>query len=102
MSDAINHPMHYKTKNGMETIDIIEAFTEGLSGSEAFNTGSVLKYMCRWSKKNGLEDLKKAQWYLNRLIDSIKDKQEKEMFSVSSVTNVTTAHNENKNGGIYG
>ena len=57
--DMVNHPAHYKTANGLEAIDVIEAFTEGLQGGEATNTGNVLKYMCRWKKKNGLEDLKK-------------------------------------------
>lgn len=101
MKDNINHPEHYKTENGLETIDVIEAFTEGLQGGEATNTGNVLKYMCRWKKKNGLEDLKKAQWYLNRLIDSVESRQEKEMLFASSATSATTAHNENKNGRFY-
>lgn len=74
--DVVNHPQHYKTKNGMEAIDVIEAFTDGLEGGEATNTGNVLKYMLRWNKKNGLEDLKKARWYLNRLIDMIEAKDE--------------------------
>lgn len=69
MADIINHPKHYKTEAGLEAIQVIEAFTEGLTGAEATNTGNVLKYMCRWKKKNGLTDLKKAQWYLNRLIE---------------------------------
>lgn len=68
--NMINHPAHYRTKNGMETIDVIEAFTEDLHGADATNTGNVLKYMCRWNKKNGVEDLKKARWYLNRLIEA--------------------------------
>ena len=73
-NDLVNHPAHYKTKNGLETIDVIEAFTDGLNGSEATHTGNVLKYMCRWRKKNGLVDLKKAQWYLNRLIGQVEAK----------------------------
>lgn len=101
MKDNINHPEHYKTENGLETIDVIEAFTESLQGGEATNTGNILKYMCRWKKKNGLEDLKKAQWYLNRLIDLVESRQEKEMLSASSVTSAVTAHNENKNGRFY-
>ena len=70
--DMVNHPNHYKTKSGIEAIDIIEAFTEGLTGYEAVETGNILKYICRWKKKNGLEDLKKAQWYLNRLIENVE------------------------------
>jgi hypothetical protein len=76
--DMVNHPAHYKTANGLEAIDVIEAFTEGLQGGEATNTGNVLKYMCRWKKKNGLEDLKKARWYLDRLIKAEEKKEEKE------------------------
>ena len=70
--DMVNHPSHYKAKNGMEVIDVIEAFTANLEGYEATHTGNILKYICRWKEKNGLEDLKKAQWYLNRLIENIE------------------------------
>ena len=71
-SDNVNHPNHYKTKNGLETIQVIEAFTDGLMGVEATDTGNIIKYVCRWKKKNGLEDLKKAQWYLNHLINHVE------------------------------
>ena len=70
--DMVNHPSHYKAKNGMEVIDVIEAFTANLEGYEATHTGNIIKYICRWKEKNGLEDLKKAQWYLNRLIENIE------------------------------
>lgn len=70
--DMVNHPSHYKAKNGMEVIDVIEAFTANLEGYEATHTGHVIRYICRWKEKNGLEDLKKAQWYLNRLIENIE------------------------------
>lgn len=70
--DMVNHPKHYKAKNGMEVIDVIEAFTANLEGYEATHTGNVIKYICRWKEKNGLEDLKKAQWYLDRLIKNIE------------------------------
>ena len=71
--DMVHHPSHYKAKNGMEVIDVIEAFTANLEGYEATHTGNVIKYICRWKEKNGLEDLKKAQWYLNRLIKNIEE-----------------------------
>lgn len=77
-ADNVNHPKHYQSKSGLETIDVIEAFTEDLVGGEATNTGNVLKYMCRWKSKNGLEDLKKAKWYLDRLI-GIVEKHDEEM-----------------------
>ena len=71
--DRVNHPIHYQTKTGLETIDVIEAFTEDMEGMEAVCTANVLKYICRWKKKNGLEDLKKAAWYLTRLINHVDD-----------------------------
>lgn len=67
--DMVNHPDHYKTNSGLETIDVIEAFTDGLNGIEAVDTANIIKYICRWKKKNGLEDLKKAKWYLEHLIN---------------------------------
>ena len=70
--DIINHPKHYKLGNGLETIDIVEAVTVNLQGIEAVCVGNVLKYVCRYSKKNGVEDLKKAQWYLNHLIEKME------------------------------
>lgn len=75
--DMVNHPPHYQAGNGMEVIDVIEAFTDTLVGIEATDTGNVLKYMCRWKYKNGLQDLEKAQWYLNHLINHIKEKENK-------------------------
>ena len=68
----VSHPPHYQTKSGLETIQVIEAFTEGLDGIEAVCTANVIKYICRWKKKNGLQDLKKAQWYLTHLIEHVE------------------------------
>lgn len=73
--DMVNHPDHYKTASGLETIDVIKAFTENCVGIEAVCTANVIKYVCRWKKKNGLEDLKKAEWYLNYLIRNIELKE---------------------------
>ena len=70
--DIINHPKHYKLGNGIETIDIIQSATSEIKGIEAVCVGNILKYVCRYSKKNGLEDLKKAQWYLNHLIKKME------------------------------
>ena len=72
-TDMVNHPQHYMTKTGLETIDVIEAFTEGMTGIEAVCTANVIKYICRWKKKNGLEDLKKAEWYIQKLIEHVDD-----------------------------
>lgn len=75
--DMVNHPSHYMSETGLEAIDVIEAFTFDLKGIEAVCTGNALKYLCRWKSKNGVEDLKKAEWYLNRLIKHV-EKLEKE------------------------
>lgn len=61
MSDAIN-PNHYK-KGLIEPIDLIESLSLG------FCEGNIVKYVSRWRHKNGLEDLHKALWYLERLIE---------------------------------
>lgn len=71
--DKVNHPSHYN-QSKIECIDAIEAAIEKLTGGEAFCTGNVIKYMWRWKEKNGSEDLKKAQWYLNRLIQKTETK----------------------------
>lgn len=76
--DMVAHPPHYQTESGLETIDVIKAFTNDLKGIEATDTGNVIKYICRWGKKNGLEDLEKAQWYLNHLINEVKERLKKE------------------------
>lgn len=76
--DMVNHPTHYKSETGLETIDVIEAFTSDLKGIEATDTGNIIKYVCRWPHKNGLEDLQKARWYLDHLIAHVEKKQKKE------------------------
>lgn len=75
--DMVNHPSHYKSESGLEVIDVIEAFVANLQGIEATDTGNIIKYICRWKQKNGVEDLKKARWYLNHLIECV-EKDEKE------------------------
>lgn len=74
----VSHPSHYQSKSGLEVIDVIAAFTEGLEGIEAVDTGNVIKYICRWKDKNGIQDLEKAMWYIQHLIDHlIKEDEEK-------------------------
>lgn len=73
----VDHPDHYHSrKTGMETIDIMEMICEDLTGSEAIYMSNIVKYISRWKKKNGIEDLKKAKWYLNRLIIKLEEKKE--------------------------
>ena len=78
--DMVNHPPHYISDSGLETIDVIEAFTADLEGIEAVCTANIIKYICRWKHKNGIEDLKKAQWYLKKLIYHIQKNQNKEAY----------------------
>lgn len=60
--DLVNHPPHYKV-GGIEVIDIIEAKDLG------YHLGCVVKYVLRADHKGKpLEDLRKAQWYLDREI----------------------------------
>jgi hypothetical protein len=70
-SDNVNHPAHY-AKGGIECIDAIEAAVTGLEGFEGMCTGNAIKYLFRWKHKNGVEDLKKAAWYVNRLIQRLE------------------------------
>lgn len=71
----VSHPDHYQSANGLEVIDAIEAFTAGLDGIEATDTGNIIKYACRWKKKNGVQDLEKILWYTQHLIDYLRDKE---------------------------
>ena len=68
--DMVNSPPHYN-KAGIETIDAIMAATD--DGSEYYLQGNIIKYVWRYRYKNGVEDLEKAQWYLNRLIKVKRD-----------------------------
>lgn len=68
MPDMVNTPPHYISDSGIETIDVIKAFTKDLDPFEAYCTGNVIKYICRWKHKNGVEDLKKARWYIDRIL----------------------------------
>jgi len=65
-ADPIDHPPHYKTASGLETIDVIEAFELN------FRLGNAIKYILRAGKKGDrIEDLKKARWYLDREIENV-------------------------------
>lgn len=72
----VSHPSHYQSKSGLEVINVIEAFTEGLEGIEAADTANAIKYICRWKAKNGAQDLEKAIWYIQHLIDHLNKKDE--------------------------
>jgi len=63
--DNVNSPPHYN-QAGIECVDAIAAATG--DGFEYYLQGNIIKYLWRYRYKNGIEDLKKAQWYLNKLI----------------------------------
>ena len=64
--DMVNSPPHYN-QAGVECIDAIRAATD--EGYEYYLQGNIIKYLWRYRYKNGVEDLKKAQWYLAKLIE---------------------------------
>ena len=70
--DNVNHPSHY-TKGEVECIDAIESATIGKSGIEAVCVANIVKYLWRYEEKNGIEDVKKAQFYLNRLLATLEN-----------------------------
>lgn len=71
--DVVQKPEHYNTNlpEGVEVIDIIAAQTAPLSGMQAVAQANVIKYVLRWQKKNGVQDLEKARFYLDRLIGEL-------------------------------
>lgn len=75
MADAIN-PSHYK-QGKVECIDALESATVNKTGLEAVCVANVIKYLWRYEAKNGLEDVRKAQWYLAKLIDYLDAKNKK-------------------------
>ena len=90
MVDNINHPAHYQTKSGLEVIDIIAAVTEDLKGEEAYDIGNAEKYISRYKKKNGNEDLKKAVWYLQRVIDINEKRAQARMNQIAANAGLPT------------
>lgn len=72
MKDNVNHPEHYQNIAGVEAIDILNDVVKDLPGAQAAMLWNTLKYLLRFQKKNGVEDLKKAQNYLQYLINDIE------------------------------
>lgn len=70
-ADAVNSPQHY-TQGRVEVIDIIEDAVEGATPFEAVCQANILKYTLRYRAKNGVTDLLKAKWYLERLVAHIE------------------------------
>lgn len=72
IKDNVNHPNHY-TQGSVECIEALKAATSNLKGIEAICTANAIKYLWRWKDKNGIEDLNKAKWYIDRLIGEIEN-----------------------------
>jgi hypothetical protein len=64
--EAVNHPDHYQSGNGIEVIDVIEKYSLG------FHLGNAMKYLLRAGRKDPArerEDIEKARWYVKRWLD---------------------------------
>ena len=68
--DNVNSPSHYN-QSGIECIDAIKASLG--DGYQDYCKGNVMKYLWRYKYKNGIEDLKKAQWYLKSMVESVEE-----------------------------
>lgn len=73
-ADMVNHPPHYATTR-IECIDAIGAMTEPMPGEVGYLAGNVIKYVWRHRQKAPVESLKKARWYLDRLIALAEQEQ---------------------------
>ena len=76
MTDNVNKPSHYQGSKGLESIEVIDNFIGDLPGKAAWCWGNAIKYLLRFQKKNGLEDLKKARKNLDWLIEEMENKNE--------------------------
>lgn len=104
MGDNVNHPDHYQNIAGVEAIDILNDVVKDLPGTQAALLWNSMKYLFRFQKKNGLEDLKKAQNYLNYLITDVEatnDAAKNIMNNSSEVLWDTWNSNEYGRMGIY-
>ena len=72
--DNVNHPAHY-----MGNVEVIDYIYDKLTTEqfEGYLVGNVIKYISRYRKKNGVEDLAKCQWYLDKLIEVKMKSEEK-------------------------
>ena len=65
--DVVNHPSHYESEK-FECIDVMEE-TQGKDAVMNFCLCNAFKYLYRHKRKNGIEDIKKAKWYINKYIE---------------------------------
>ena len=73
-TDMVNHPKHYN-QGGIECIDALKAATVGKRGIEAVCVANVIKYLWRYEEKNGIEDIRKAKFYIERLLKELEESQ---------------------------
>lgn len=73
MNDNVNQPKHY-TQGKVECIDAIESATTKLMGIMAVCVGNIIKYVWRFALKNGIEDLDKADYYLQKLRKKVRER----------------------------
>lgn len=72
-NDMVDRPPHYN-QGSIEAINYIRQQLG--TGFVEYCQGNVIKYLHRWKYKNGLEDLEKAQWYLQRMVDELRKEKE--------------------------
>lgn len=65
--DNVNHPSHYETGK-FECIDVMIE-TQGVEAVKAFCLCNAFKYLYRHNGKNGVEDIKKARWYIDKYLE---------------------------------
>lgn len=70
MNDMVNQPSHY-TQGGIECIEAIKSAIKTAPPVQAFLVANILKYVWRYREKNGIEDLRKARWYIDELIKEV-------------------------------
>lgn len=71
--DNIKNVSHYQGKDGLEVFQVQENFMGDLAGVQAAYWWNIVKYILRFQKKNGLEDLKKADEFLDKLISEVEN-----------------------------
>ena len=74
--NTVAHPKHYSGK--IECFDCIESAVAELNGFEGFLAGNVIKYVFRFKRKNGKEDLQKAEYYLSKLMEMQEDDEQED------------------------
>lgn len=75
--DPVNKPSHYQGEYGLEVRSVVENFIGDLQGMAAADFKDVVKYILRFQKKNGSQDLRKAERCLKWLADAV-EKEERE------------------------